>query len=109
MQQTVRRLHLGKDVVHDVRHADLVHGAHVVNIDPMLGDLFPLARIDGADTDLKDVLGINQRPSGLEIGANSASPQKNATGMPCMLPDGEVTGELKSACASSHRTKSGRP
>ena len=38
-----------------------------------------------------------------------ASPQKKATGMPCMLPDGEVAGVLKSECASSHSTNSGRP
>ena len=41
--------------------------------------------------------------------ARPGSPQSAASGMPCRLPDGDVSGVLKSAWASSHSTKSGRP
>ena len=40
--------------------------------------------------------------------ARPGSPQSAASGMPWRLPEGEVSGVLKSACASSQSTKSGR-
>ena len=52
--------------------------------------------------------GTSGRSAG-RMPVEAASPQKKATGMPCMLPDGEVCGVLKSAWASSQSTKSGRP
>ncbi len=56
-------------------------------------------------------------PGAIRHGASSspntasspASPHSSAADMPCMLPDGVVSGVLKSACASSHSTTSGRP
>jgi hypothetical protein len=42
-------------------HAGLVDGAHVIDIDAMLGDFLALAVIDRADADLEDVLRIDHR------------------------------------------------
>ncbi len=43
------------------------------------------------------------------VSVSGPSPHRQATGMPCTLPEGVTSLVLKSECASSHSTRNGRP
>ena len=52
------------------------------------------------------IAGVNPA---IAVSGSGPSPHRQATGMPWMLPDGVISRVLKSACASSHSTRSFLP
>ena len=103
---------LGESVereLHGPSHAHLVDGAHVEHRQLLLVDESPLAGIDAADADLADPLRLDGGRCAAELTSSGGpKPHRHATGMPCRLPLGLNSRVLKSAWASSQRTRSGR-
>ena len=84
---------------------------HVDHVDAAVLQEPPFARVDRADAEEMQPAGIDQARAARRRTPprGPARPHSIASDMPCMLPDGEVSGVLKSEWASSHRTNSSRP
>ena len=84
--------------------------SHVDDVDAAIPQQPPFAQINRPDAEQVQPTGLDQ-PMRLvaEHPLEPGSPHSMASDMPCMLPDGELSGVLKSEWASSQRTNSSRP
>ena len=79
---------------------------HGVDMDAEALEVPPFPLVDAADPHQGDVCGVDlaEAPADARPARAGPVPSRAASGMPWMLPEGEVPGVLMSLCASTQRT-----